>query len=142
MTEIDNPKTYFRAVREAFDVLLWEKLLEIDPNLIFGDENADPASSSEDVDEERLPEPLRTWATLSDAKFAAMLWDQLGAVQSMLSTPIGRSRVVERMIQSAAIEQPDFVALLIEIKNNQPMLDLFGSYMAVMVDLAPQVMTH
>lgn len=134
MNEGDPDAVYFRSVREAFEQLLWDELLVGGYRL-----DSDDDFDSDEDSIQLLPEPLRTWATLSDAQFAAVLWDKLGPFQGMLGTPIGRARVVERMIQGAASEQPEFVSLLISIKDSPEKLDVFGSFMAVLVDLAPKI---
>lgn len=93
-------------------------------------------AAEEHLGKRKLPEGLKKWQEMSDAKLAQLLVDKLQSRQAHLRNEYGQKLVIELMIAGAAIEQPELCALCIALNEQPSDRAAFCEYLDVLLQLA------
>lgn len=97
-------------------------------------------AAEEHLGKRKLPEGLKKWQDMPDAKLGQLLVDKLQSRQAHLRNEYGQKLVVELMIAGAAIEQPELCALCIALNEQPTDRGAFCEYLDVLLQLAKRAL--
>lgn len=93
-------------------------------------------AAEEHLGERKLPEGLKKWQDMPDAKLGQLLVDKLQSRQAHLRNEYGQKMILELMVAGAAVEQPELCALCISLGQNPEERSAFCEYLDVLLQLA------